>query len=143
MPRHLLRPPRTRSGKRQGRAPSGEVRGPALPTAATPAAKRSPDGAPPPNDTPTPTTAPGWTPSSNGTRTRVSLTGVDKEKGLLALRKLAKRIEEEKGYLDGLYLERRRLFAVLRGVASNVEIAEAAGVTDVMVVKDRRRAAAP
>lgn len=66
---------------------------------------------------------------------------MNKAQGLAQLAQLAKRIERTKGDLDALYLERRRLFTILRGVATNVEIAEAAGVTDVMVIKDRRAAA--
>lgn len=66
---------------------------------------------------------------------------MDKERGLAYLREMAGRIEAQKAILDALYEERRRWFVMLRGVASNVEIARAAGVTDVMVVKDRAREA--
>lgn len=62
---------------------------------------------------------------------------MDKEQGLAHLRALRKRIDRTKTNLDGLYEERARLFAILRGVASNNEIAKAAGVTDVMVVRTR------
>lgn len=64
---------------------------------------------------------------------------MDKDRGLAHLRELAGRLEVQKAALDALYDERRRWFIMLRGVATNVEIAEAAGITDVMVIKDRNR----
>lgn len=64
---------------------------------------------------------------------------IDKDQGLRHLRALAKRINRTRGDLDKLYTERRRWFVMLRGVASNVEIAKASGVSDVIVIKERNR----